>query len=133
MKDILAAGKKPMNVFAAEGAFANSIEVVDCKAPEQADQQPADRPIEQRAEDNGQRIHADADPPKVQRADQTEHDINGDEHGDGDHLARREGRCAAGQHNRHDQRGGCGDQNSPYGGGQLCDLRKHCEDLLFSF
>ena len=37
MKDILAAGKKPMNVFAAEGTFANSIEVVDCKAPKQAD------------------------------------------------------------------------------------------------
>ena len=26
-----------MNVFAAEGTFANSIEVVDCKAPKQAD------------------------------------------------------------------------------------------------
>ena len=37
MKDILAAGKKPMNVSAAEGTFANSIEVVDCKAPKQAD------------------------------------------------------------------------------------------------
>ena len=31
MKDI------PMNVSAAEGTFANSIEVVDCKAPKQAD------------------------------------------------------------------------------------------------
>ncbi len=37
MKDILAAGKKPMNVGGAEGSYANTIEVVDCKAPEQAD------------------------------------------------------------------------------------------------
>ena len=37
MKDILAAGKKPMNVAGAEGAYASAIEVVDCKAPEQAD------------------------------------------------------------------------------------------------
>ena len=37
MKDILAAGKKPMNVAGAEGSYANAIEVVDCKAPEQAD------------------------------------------------------------------------------------------------
>ena len=37
MKDILAAGKKPMNVVAADGTYANAIEVVDCKAPEQAD------------------------------------------------------------------------------------------------
>lgn len=37
MKDILAAGKKPMNVAGAEGAYASALEVVDCKAPEQAD------------------------------------------------------------------------------------------------
>ncbi len=37
MKDILAAGKKPMNVGGAEGVVANTIEVVDCKAPEQAE------------------------------------------------------------------------------------------------
>ena len=37
MKDILAAGKKPMNVAGADGSYANAIEVVDCKAPEQAD------------------------------------------------------------------------------------------------
>ena len=37
MKDILAAGKKPMNVVAADGTYANAIEIVDCKAPEQAD------------------------------------------------------------------------------------------------
>lgn len=37
MKDILAAGKKPMNVAGAEGSYANEIEVVSCKAPEQAD------------------------------------------------------------------------------------------------
>ncbi|MDO4442600.1 MAG: putative electron transfer flavoprotein FixA [Slackia sp.] len=37
MKDILAAGKKPMNVAGAEGAYASAVEVVDCKAPEQAD------------------------------------------------------------------------------------------------
>ena len=37
MKDILAAGKKPMNVEAAAGSVASSIAVVDCKAPEQAD------------------------------------------------------------------------------------------------
>lgn len=37
MKDILAAGKKPMNVSAAEGAYASALEVVDCKAPKQAD------------------------------------------------------------------------------------------------
>ncbi len=36
MKDILAAGKKPMNVAGAEGSYANTIEIVDCKAPEQA-------------------------------------------------------------------------------------------------
>lgn len=35
MKDILAAGKKPMGVSSAEGDVAASIEVVDCKAPEQ--------------------------------------------------------------------------------------------------
>lgn len=37
MKDILAAGKKPMNVAGAEGAYTSAVEVVDCKAPEQAD------------------------------------------------------------------------------------------------
>ncbi len=37
MKDILAAGKKPMNVAGAEGAYANTVELVACKAPEQAD------------------------------------------------------------------------------------------------
>ena len=37
MKDILVAGKKPMNVAGAEGSYANEIEVVSCKAPEQAD------------------------------------------------------------------------------------------------
>lgn len=37
MKDILAAGKKPMNVAGTEGSYANEIEVVSCKAPEQAD------------------------------------------------------------------------------------------------
>lgn len=37
MKDILAAGKKPMNVSAADGAYTAALEVVDCKAPEQAD------------------------------------------------------------------------------------------------
>ena len=36
MKDILAAGKKPMNVAGASDVAA-AIEVVDCKAPEQAD------------------------------------------------------------------------------------------------
>ena len=37
MKDILAAGKKPMNVAGASDVAAVAIEVVDCKAPEQAD------------------------------------------------------------------------------------------------
>ena len=37
MKDILAAGKKPMNVAGAEGAYESSIEVVSCLAPKQAD------------------------------------------------------------------------------------------------
>ena len=37
MKDILAASKKPMNVAGTEGSYANEIEVVSCKAPEQAD------------------------------------------------------------------------------------------------
>ena len=37
MKDILAAGKKPMNVAAADGVFDAKIEVVSCQAPEQAD------------------------------------------------------------------------------------------------
>ena len=37
MKDILAAGKKPMNVAGASDVAAAAIEVVDCKAPEQAD------------------------------------------------------------------------------------------------
>lgn len=37
MKDILAAGKKPMNVAGTEGSYTNEIEVVSCKAPEQAD------------------------------------------------------------------------------------------------
>ena len=37
MKDILAAGKKPMDVAGADVAPANVIEVVSCKAPEQAD------------------------------------------------------------------------------------------------
>jgi electron transfer flavoprotein beta subunit len=36
MKDILAAGKKPMDVSGAASAYANTLEVVDCKAPEQA-------------------------------------------------------------------------------------------------
>lgn len=35
MKDILAAGKKPMNVSAAEDTYAKSIEVIECKAPKQ--------------------------------------------------------------------------------------------------
>jgi len=37
MKDILAAGKKPMNVAGADGAYESSIEVASCKAPEQAE------------------------------------------------------------------------------------------------
>lgn len=37
MKDILAAGKKPMSVSGAESSYPCAIEVVDCKAPEQAD------------------------------------------------------------------------------------------------
>ena len=37
MKDILAAGKKPMNVAGASDVAAAAIEVLDCKAPEQAD------------------------------------------------------------------------------------------------
>lgn len=37
MKDILAAGKKPMDVAAAAGVEANALEVVEIKAPEQAE------------------------------------------------------------------------------------------------
>ena len=37
MKDILAAGKKPMNVAGAAGAYENAIDVVSCLAPKQAD------------------------------------------------------------------------------------------------
>ena len=37
MKDILAAGKKPMNVAGASDVAAPSLTVVDCKAPQQAD------------------------------------------------------------------------------------------------
>ena len=37
MKDILAAGKKPMNVAGADGAYASALETVSCLAPEQAD------------------------------------------------------------------------------------------------
>ncbi|MEF9877010.1 MAG: putative electron transfer flavoprotein FixA [Gordonibacter sp.] len=37
MKDILAAGKKPMNVADAEGSYASAIEVTECKAPKQAE------------------------------------------------------------------------------------------------
>ena len=37
MKDILAAGKKPMDVRAAAGAYAGSVEAVSTLAPEQAD------------------------------------------------------------------------------------------------
>ena len=37
MKDILAAGKKPMAVSGADAAAEGAIEVVSCKAPEQAD------------------------------------------------------------------------------------------------
>lgn len=37
MKDILSAGKKPMNVGKADSSYENSIEVIDCKAPEQAE------------------------------------------------------------------------------------------------
>ena len=37
MKDILAAGKKPMNVAGAEAAVDGAIDVVSCKAPDQAD------------------------------------------------------------------------------------------------
>ena len=37
MRDILAAGKKPMNVSAASAAAARTLETVSCLAPEQAD------------------------------------------------------------------------------------------------
>ena len=37
MKDILAAGKKPMNVAGAADVATSTITVVDCKAPQQAD------------------------------------------------------------------------------------------------
>ena len=37
MKDILAAGKKPMNVAGADGAYESSIEVASCLAPKQAE------------------------------------------------------------------------------------------------
>lgn len=36
MKDILAAGKKPINVFSASGSYDNAVEVLHCKAPETA-------------------------------------------------------------------------------------------------
>lgn len=36
MKDILAAGKKPMNEVAAQGPYPSVIEVVECRTPEQA-------------------------------------------------------------------------------------------------
>ena len=36
MKDILAAGKKPMDVAAAENTYSSVVKVVGCKAPEQA-------------------------------------------------------------------------------------------------
>ena len=37
MKDILAAGKKPMSVAGADDAYASALETVSCLAPEQAD------------------------------------------------------------------------------------------------
>lgn len=37
MKDILSAGKKPMDVAGAANAYPNSIDVIACKAPKQAD------------------------------------------------------------------------------------------------
>ena len=37
MKDILAAGKKPMDVSGAAGACERALETVSCVAPEQAD------------------------------------------------------------------------------------------------
>lgn len=37
MKDILAAGKKPMVVAGADGAYESALEVLSCKAPEQAE------------------------------------------------------------------------------------------------
>ncbi|RDB61853.1 electron transfer flavoprotein, partial [Eggerthella sinensis] len=37
MKDILAAGKKPMNVAGADDAYASALETVSCLAPKQAD------------------------------------------------------------------------------------------------
>ena len=37
MKDILAAGKKPMGVAGADGAYESALEVLSCKAPEQAE------------------------------------------------------------------------------------------------
>ncbi|OUO90354.1 electron transfer flavoprotein [Gordonibacter sp. An230] len=37
MKDILAAGKKPMNVAGTDASFGAKVEVVSCQAPEQAD------------------------------------------------------------------------------------------------
>ena len=36
-KDILAAGKKPMGVAGADGAYESALEVLSCKAPEQAE------------------------------------------------------------------------------------------------
>ena len=37
MKDILAAGKKPMNVAGADGTYESALDVVSCLAPKQAD------------------------------------------------------------------------------------------------
>lgn len=37
MKDILAAGKKPMNIFKADSSYASAIEIIECKAPKAAD------------------------------------------------------------------------------------------------
>ena len=101
------------------------------KAAEQTHQQSADRPVQQCAEDDGQRVHADADPPEIQRADQAQHHVDRRKHRDHDQLARGQRRRAAHKDDRRDERGDRRDQDPPYGGGQLCDIGKHCEDLLF--
>ena len=98
---------------------------------EKTDEQAADRTVEHRAHDDGQRRDGDVDPAKAHRTGKVQHNVNCGQHGDGDHFARGHGRGLPREDHRGDEHEGDRDDDRPHDGGKRFDLKGHCEDLLF--
>ena len=98
---------------------------------EKTDEQAADRTVEHRAHDDGQRRDGDVDPAKAHRTGKVQHNVNCGQHGDGDHFARGHGRGLPREDHRGDEHEGDRDDDRPHDRGKRFDLKGHCEDLLF--